>query len=141
MAFKTVRGAVSLGKAGEHIAMASFTQLDYKCALANLEGCDIILFDDDGTPLRVEVKAANLPQEGGQRYKFMTSKGSKTKRQIGPEDADIIVYCALDIRRIVVRCISSVKAKNTTVRRDDFLVPEQKQIRLAIRDARRRKDD
>lgn len=140
MAFKTVKGAVSIGKAGEHIAMASFTQLEYKCALANLEGCDIILFDDDGTPLRVEVKAAHLPQEGGQRYKFMTSKGSKTKRQIGPEDADLIVYCALDMRKIVIRCITSVKAKHTTVRRDDFLVPEQKQIRLAIKEARKRKD-
>lgn len=137
MTFPTVRGAVALGKAGEHIAMSAFTQYDYKCALANLEACDIILFDDDGTPLRVEVKAASETQQGGQRYRFMTCKGSKTKRMISTDDADLICYVALDMRRICVRPMTSVTHKRTTVLREDFLVPEQKQIRLAIREARR----
>jgi hypothetical protein len=140
MAFPTVRGAVALGKAGEHIAMSVFTQYDYRCALANLEGCDIILFDDDGAPLRVEVKAASGPKEGGQRYQFMTCKGSKNKRMITNEDADLICYVALDIRRICVKPINSVVHKRTTIRLEDFTEPEQRQIRLAIREARLKSD-
>jgi hypothetical protein len=135
MAFPTVRGAVALGKAGEHIAMSVFTQYDYRCALANLEGADVIIFDDDGTPLMVECKAASEPH--GNNYRFMTCKGSKTKRMITSDDADLICYIALDIRRICIRPITTVTHKRTSVAREHFLVPEQKQIRMAIREARR----
>jgi hypothetical protein len=142
MTWTTVRGAVSIGAAGEHLAMSAFKALEYQCALANLEGTDIILFDDDNTPLRVEVKTATGPRKDtGKAWAFMTSKGSKTKRQITTDDADLICYVALDLRRICVRCTSTVTGKRTSLYRDDFLEPEQKQIRLAISKARRRLDD
>lgn len=139
MGWKTVRGAVSIGAAGEHLAMSAFKALEYKCSLANLEGTDIILFDDDNFPLRVECKTAAGPRsDTGKSWAFMTSKGSKTKRQITTDDADLICYIALDLRRICIRCTSTVKAKRTTLTREDFLEPEQKQIRLAITKARKR---
>lgn len=142
MAWKTVRGAVSIGAAGEHLAMSAFKALEYRCALANLEGTDIILFDDDNRPLKIEVKTATGPRsDTSNTWAFMTSKGSKTKRQITTDDADLICYVALDLRRICVRCTSTVTGKRTTLRREDFLEPEQKQIRLAISKARRRLDD
>ncbi len=58
MAISPLSKSTQIGKAGEHLALSIFHQHHYQCSLVNLEGCDIVLWADDGTPFRVEVKAA-----------------------------------------------------------------------------------
>lgn len=137
MAISPLSKSTQIGKAGEYLALSVFHQHHYQCSLVNLEGCDIVLWaDDDGTPFRVEVKAASEAIGKG-RYKFMTSKGSKSKRAVNSDDADLICYVALDIRKICLRPINTVVNKRTTLRACEFDLPECQQIRTAIRDARK----
>lgn len=140
MAYQTVRNAVQLGRIGELIAEAVFEEASYKCCRVNHEGFDLLIFDDDGESYRVEVKSASVPQgESGQRYKFMTSKGSKSKRIINSDDTDLVCFVALPLRRCVIRCVTSVEMKRTTLRTTDFDEPEAVQIRKALDKVRKRK--
>lgn len=140
MAFKAVRNAVQLGRCGELIAEAVFEENFYKCCRVNHEGFDLLMFDDDGESYRVEVKTSSCSAEGaGHRYKFMTSKGSKNKRQITPEDTDLVCFVALDLRRIVVKCVTNVIHKRTTLRASEFDKCEATQIRQALAEVRKRK--
>lgn len=136
MAISPLSKSTQIGKAGEHLALSIFHQHHYQCSLVNLEGCDIVLWGDDGTPFRVEVKAASEATVRGS-YRFMTSKGSKTKRIVNSDDADLICYAALDIRKICLRPINTVANKRTTLRACEFDLPECQQIRTAIRDVRK----
>ena len=139
MGYQTVPNAVQLGRVGELIAEAVFEETGLKCCRVNHEGFDLIIFDDNNESYRVEVKAASVSQSGGLRYKFMTSKGSKSKRIINSEDADLVCFVALPLRRCVIRCITSVEKKRTTVRATEFDEPEATQIRKALDKVRKRK--
>lgn len=141
MAYVTVPNAVQLGRCGELIAEAVFEENLYKTCRVNHEGFDLLIFGHDGgESYRVEVKTASTPQgAGGLRYKFMTSKGSKSKRIINTEDTDLVCYVALPLRRCVIRCVSTVEAKRTTLRTTDFDECEATQIREAIAKVRKRK--
>lgn len=140
MAYTTVRNAVQLGRIGELIAEAVFEEAGYKCCRVNHEGFDLIIFDDDGQSFRVEVKSASSSAEGrGHRYKFMTSKGSKSKRVINTDDTDLVCFVALPLRRCVIRCVTTVELKRTTLRAEDFDESEAAQIRKALTKVRKRK--
>lgn len=140
MAYVTVPNAVQLGRIGELIAEAVFEEAGFKCCRVNQEGFDLIIFDDDGDSFRVEVKSASTSQgTGGNRYKFMTSKGSKSKRIIDSNDTDLVCFVALPLRRCVIRCVTTVELKRTTLRTTDFDEPEAVQIRKALAKVRKRK--
>jgi hypothetical protein len=140
VAYVTVPNAVQLGRIGELIAEAVFEEAGYKCCRVNHEGFDLLIFDDDGESFRVEVKSASTSQgASGQRYKFMTSKGSKSKRVIDSKDTDLVCFVALPLRRCVIRCVTTVELKRTTLRTTDFDEPEAAQIRKALAKVRKRK--
>lgn len=141
MSYKTVANAVQLGRAGELIAMAAFEIAGLKGVLVNQVGFDILAFDDDGNSYRVEVKSSSHSQGLNKiSYKFMTSTGSSSKKALNKEDADIIVLVALDIKRIVVRCASTLPNKRTSITLDEFDEPETLQIQRAITEVRKRKN-
>lgn len=140
MAYQTVRHAVQLGRVGELISEAMFEENGMKCCRVNHEGFDLLVFDDDGESYRVEVKSASTAQGAGEtRYKFMTSRGSKSKNIISKDETDLICYVALPLRRCVIRCITTVEKKRTTLRSTDFDEPEAVQIRRALEKVRKRK--
>jgi len=138
--YTTIPRAVQLGRCGELIAEAVFEENCYKCCRVNHEGFDLIIFDDDGDHYRVEVKAASGSSGiSNPRYKFMTSKGSSSKKMYTTDDTDLIVFVALDLRRIVVRCVTSLEHKRTTVLGSEFLDCEDAQIRKAIAEVKKRR--
>jgi hypothetical protein len=140
MAYVTVPNAVQLGRIGELIAEAVFEEAGYKCCRVNHEGFDLLIFDDDGESYRVEVKSASTCQgASGQRYKFMTSKGSKSKRLINSDDTDLVCFVALPLRRCVIKCVTNVIHKRTTLRTTEFEEQESVQIRKALAEVRKRK--
>jgi predicted RecB family endonuclease len=140
MAYTTVRNAVQLGRIGELIAEAVFEEAGYKCCRVNHEGFDLIVFDDDGESFRVEVKSASTGEGVNNiRYKFMTSKGSKSKRIVDLSDADLICLVALPLRRCVIRCVTTLEHKRTSLRAEDFDESEAAQIRKALTKVRKRK--
>ena len=132
MAFTTVPRAVQIGRVGEFLAQAIFEDNFYKTARVNHEGFDLLVFDDAGDAIRVEVKASS--RSHGKSYKFATATGSKAKRLLSADDTDIVVMVAIDLRRIVVRHVSEIVHKRTTVSESSFLDDESEgtQIRKAI---------
>jgi hypothetical protein len=69
----------------------------------------------------------------------MTSKGSKSKHIINSKDADLVCFVALPIRSCVIKCITAVEKKRTTVCATDFDEPEATQIRKALDKVRKRR--
>ena len=132
MAFTTVPRAVQIGRVGEFLAQAIFEDNSYKTARVNHEGFDLLVFDDAGDAIRVEVKASS--RSHSKSYKFATATGSKSKRLLSADDTDIVVMVAIDLRRIVVRHVSEIVHKRTTVSESSFLDDESEgtQIRKAI---------
>ena len=139
MAYATVRNAVQIGRIGELLAQAVFEENGYKTARVNHEGFDLIIFDDGGDSYRVEVKAASAKDGNNKRYGFMTSRGSKTKRMITTKDADIICYVALELRRCVIRCTSTITRKKTTIKSYEFEESEFAMIAKALTEVRKRR--
>lgn len=140
MAYVTVRNAHQLGRIGELIAEAVFEECGFKCARVTQVGFDLIVFDDEGESYRAEVKACSASErKAGHRYKFMTSMGSKSKRMYTEKDTDLMVFVALDLRRIVVKCVTNVTQKRTTLRAEEFDEPEATQIRRAISEVKKRR--
>jgi len=138
--YPQVKRAVTLGRAGELIAESVFEQNFYKTCRVNHEGFDLLIFDDEGESYRVEVKTSSTScDKAGHRYKFMTAKGSGSKYMYTEKDTDLMVFVALDIRRIVVKCVTNVIRKRTTLRADEFYECEATQIRQAIEEVRKRK--
>lgn len=140
MAHTTVMRACQIGRIGELIAQAVFEENGYKTARVNHEGFDLLVFDqEDGLPIRVEVKSASRAYE--KSYKFATASGSKAKKLLSPDDCDIVVMVALDLRRIVVRDVLQLKHKRTSLGTCHFLDggSEAAQIRKAIQKYRSRK--
>lgn len=141
MSYPTVANAIQLGRAGELMAMAAFEMAGLKVVMVNQQGFDLMAFDEDGHGYRVEVKSCS--HSTGQEvvsYKFMTSSGSKSKKLLNIEDADIVCCVALDMKRMVVRCASTFPQKRTTIKMDEFNEPETLQIQRAIKTVRSRKD-
>ena len=131
-----VFSAVQRGKCGELIAEAVFEENLYKSCRVNQEGFDLIIFDED-EPFRVEVKTSSVVD--GRSYCFMTSKGSGSKQPYTTDNVDLMCFVALDLRRIVVKCVSSVTQKRTRLRPSEFEKCEATQIRKAIAEVRKRK--
>ena len=140
MAYPSVQNATQRGRIGELIAEAVFEEAGYKCCRVNHEGFDLIIFDDDGQSFRVEVKSASTSEGVNNiRYKFMTSKGSKSKRLVDSNDTDLICLVALPLRRCVIRCVTTVEKKRTSLRAEDFDESEAAQIRKALAKVRKRR--
>jgi hypothetical protein len=137
--YKTVRNAVQIGRVGELFAQAVFEENGYKTARVNHEGFDLLVFDDDGLPIKVEVKSSSRAYE--KSYKFATASGSKNKKLLSPDDCDIVVMVAIDLRRVVVRDVMELKHKRTSLGTGHFLdsASEATQIRKAIQKYRSRK--
>ena len=137
--YKTVRNAVQIGRVGELFAQAVFEENGYKTARVNHEGFDLLVFDDDGLPIKVEVKSSSRAYE--KSYKFATASGSKNKKLLSPDDCDIVVMVAIDLRRGVVRDVMDLKHKRTSLGTGHFLdsASEATQIRKAIQKYRSRK--
>ena len=139
MAYATVRNAVQIGRIGELLAQAIFEENGYKTARVNHEGFDLIIFDDEGESYRVEVKAASARDGYNRRYSFMTSRGSKTKRMITTKDADLICYVALELRRCVIKCTSTITRKKTNIKAYEFEDSEFAMIAEALTEVRKRR--
>jgi hypothetical protein len=140
MSFPSVTNAHQIGRVGELLAQSVLEQY-VKTARVNHDGFDLLIFDDQGESYRVEVKSASKSAEdAGHRYKFMTSSGSKSKSAITPDDTDLVCYVALDIRRIVIKCVTSVVNKRTTLKASEFYVQEDLQLGEALDEVRKRRD-
>lgn len=140
MAYVTVPRACQLGRIGELIAEAVFEENYFQCCRVNHTGFDLLIFDDDGESYRVEVKSSTgSTGKSNPRYKFMTSKGSKSKKLYTTADTDMIAFVALDIRRVVVKCVTNVIHKRTTIEGSEFEKSEALQISRAIAKVRKRK--
>jgi len=138
VAYPLVPSAVQIGRIGELLAQAVFEENGYKTARVNHEGFDLLIFDD-GEPIRVEVKSASRAHE--KSYKFATATGSKSKKLLSPDDCDIVVMVAIDLRRVVVRDVLQLRHKRTSLGTCHFLDgdSEATQIRKAIQKYRSRK--
>lgn len=139
MSHPTAMRACQIGRIGELLAQAVFEENGYKTARVNHEGFDLLVFDDDGEPIRVEVKSASRAYE--KSYKFATASGSKAKKLLSPNDCDIVCMVALDLRRVVVRDVLQLRHKRTSLGTCHFLDGdcEATQIRKAIQRYRSRK--
>ena len=137
--YKTVRNAVQIGRVGELFAQAVFEENGYKTARVKHEGFALLVFDDAGLPIKVEVKSSSRAYE--KSYKFATASGSKNKKLLSPDDCDIVVMVAIDLRRVVVRDVMDLKHKRTSLGTGHFLdsASEATQIRKAIQKYRSRK--
>lgn len=139
MTYPTVRNAAQIGRIGELIAEAVFEENGYKAARVNHEGFDLIIFDENNESYRVEVKSASKRDKHDRRYGFMTSRGSKTKRMITTDDADLICYVALELRRCVIKCTSTISRKKTTIKSYEFEESESLMIMQALEKVRKRR--
>jgi len=136
LAWPVVTDAVTIGKAGELLAMCVVEQLGYPTSHNPSKGFDACLFKDDGTPVRLEVKTSRASAEGaGLRWKFQTSTGSKTKTAVSSENCDIVCLVALDIRRCYFLAAQDIINKQTTVYLEKFIDGEAESLEQAIRAA------
>lgn len=138
MAYTTVRNAVQIGKAGEFLVCSALELMGHQTAICNGQGFDLLMFDDDGETYRVEVKSAKTKQN--QRYKFITSTGSSSKKLLSPDNCDIVALVALDEKMIVFKDVMQIKHKHTTVSISEFDQPEAGQVRKAIQSVKARRN-
>ena len=140
MSFPPVSNAHQIGRVGELLAQSILEQY-VKTARVNHDGFDLLIFDDQGESYRVEVKSASKSaDDAGLRYKFMTCTGSKVKKAITHDDTDLFCYVALDIRRVVIKCVTSITKKRTTLKASEFYVQEDLQLDDALDAVRNRRD-
>lgn len=139
MTYPLVRSAVQTGRVGELLAQAVLEENGYKTARVNHDGFDLLMFDYDGVPIKVEVKSASSSH--AKSYKFATATGSKSKKLLSLDDCDIVIMVAIDIRQVIVRDVLQLKHKRTSVKTSHFLdnISEAAQIRKAIESVKERK--
>ena len=140
MGYQTVRNAVQIGKAGELLVSSVLELMGYQTAICNGQGFDLLMFGGEAgnETYRVEVKSCQT--RISQRYKFMTSSGSASRKIVSPNDCDIVALVALDERMIVFRDVMQIKHKRTTVSVDEFHQSEAGQIRKAIQSVNARRN-
>jgi hypothetical protein len=110
---------------GEHIAAAAIIKAGYRCNIVNSQGYDILLFHDRDI-YRVEVKSTTKPKAYAKHHKnykpysYYVSRGSRSKRLISVDDADIVALVANDIKAVIFLPVKSLKVARVRKRPEDF---------------------
>lgn len=138
MAWPVVTDAITIGKAGELMAMCVVEQLGYQTTHNPSQGFDVCVFMPDGSPVRMEVKTTRGSADGaGMRWKFITSTGSKTKTLINHKNCDIVCMVALDIRRCYFVAARDIIKTHTTVYLEKFIDGEAESLERALKAVKR----
>lgn len=131
---------MQIGAVGEHLAAAAIVRAGYSCDIVNGQGYDIIVFDDKDV-YRVEVKSASeakrvTVQDKCRFYSYCVARGSRVKRLISDDDADIVALVANDIKAVTFMPVKDVKTMRVRLKTNDF-GDETKSFREAIKGMQR----
>jgi hypothetical protein len=100
-------------------------------------GYDIVMFDGRDV-YRVEVKSAsqkskiNRKDKSANLYSFCVSRGSRVKRLISEDDADIVCFVAVDMKAVSfapVKSITSVRVRKNASQFGDEALSLEKALR------------
>ena len=125
---------------GEHLAAAAIISAGYRCNIVNSQGYDILMFDDKDV-YRVEVKSATKPKghtkhhKNYKPYSYYVSRGSRSKRLISSNDADIVALVANDIKSVMFLPVKSIKVARVRKKPEDF-GDETESLELALEEVR-----
>ena len=118
------------------MAAAAIIAAGYRCNIVSSQGYDIVMFDDKDI-YRVEVKSSTKPKTQTRRHKnykpynYYVSRGSRTKRLISSNDADIVALVANDIKAVMFLPVKSVKVASVRKKPEDF-GDETESLELAL---------
>ncbi len=118
------------------MAAAAIIAAGYRCNIVSSQGYDIVMFDDKDI-YRVEVKSSTKPKTQTRRHKnykpynYYVSRGSRTKRLISSNDADIVALVANDIKAVMFLPVKSVKVARVRKKPEDF-GDETESLELAL---------
>jgi hypothetical protein len=96
---------------------------------------------DDKDIYRVEVKSSTKPKTQTSRHKnykpynYYVSRGSRTKRLISSNDADIVALVANDIKAVMFLPVKEVKVARVRKKPEDF-GNETESLELALEEVR-----
>lgn len=136
--FPQVPDALRIGRIGELITAASIEQAGYAAAQVPHEGFDIVCFDNEKS-YRIEVKSASRPIDTS--YRFMTSRGSKSKKLLSSDHCDIVAFCAIDQRRVAYRPVTKITLKKTRVKPQEFEESEMLSLMRAMKEVELRREN
>lgn len=131
---------MQIGAVGEHLAAAAIVRAGYSCDIVNGQGYDIIVFDNKAV-YRVEVKSASeiknvTASDNSKFYSYSVARGSRVKRLISDDDADIVALVANDIKAVTFMPVKDVKTVRVRRKADDF-GDETESLREAIKGVQR----
>ena len=131
---------MQIGAVGEHLAAAAIIRAGYSCDIVNGQGYDIIVFDNKDV-YRVEVKSASETKrvnvsDNSKFYSYCIARGSRVKRLISDDDADIVALVANDIKAVTFLPVKDVKTVRVRRKADDF-GDETVSLREAIKGVQR----
>ena len=122
------------------MAAAAIISAGYRCNIVSSQGYDIVMFDNKDI-YRVEVKSATKPKghtkhhKNYKPYSYYVSRGSRSKRLISSNDADIVALVANDIKSVMFLPVKSIKVARVRKKPEDF-GDETESLELALEEVR-----
>lgn len=138
MSFPPTPDAIRIGRVGELLCAASVEQAGFGAAHCQNEGFDIVAFAGE-TSYRIEVKSASHPVDSS--YRFMTCRGSKSKKLLSTEHCDIVAFVCLDQRKVTYRPVTKVTLKKTRVKPQEFEESEMLSLMRAMKEVDLRREN
>jgi len=111
------KASASVGRAGEHLALARLSLAGYLCTLCQIKDHDAYIQTDTRT-LTLQVKSASKTHGVEQKYKFHTAKKSGSR-------SDVYAFVAVDLDAVVFRRGDEIYKTTTYVYEAEFLNESQ----------------
>lgn len=113
MAAQDQKASASVGRAGEHLALAHLSLAGYICTLCQIKDHDAYIQTDTRT-LTLQVKTASKANGNSQSYKFYTPKR-------GEDVSDVFAFVAINLNAVVFRRGDELSTVTTYVSTEEFM--------------------
>ena len=117
MARQDQKASASVGRAGEHLALAHLSLAGYSCTLCQIKDHDAYIQTDTQT-LTLQVKTASKTHKTTNRYAFHTPK-----KNVGV--SDVFAFVAIDLGAVVFRRGDELTSVTTYISPKEFMDEEQ----------------
>ena len=117
MARQDQKASASVGRAGEHLALAYLSLAGYSCTLCQIKDHDAYIQTDTQT-LTLQVKTASKTHKTTNRYAFHTPK-----KNVGV--SDVFAFVAIDLGAVVFRRGDGLTSVTTYISPEEFMDEEQ----------------
>jgi len=107
------KASASVGRAGEHLALARLSLAGYFCTLCQIKDHDAYIQTDGGV-LTLQVKTASKRHKNGQKYAFHTIR----KRA---QRSDIFAFVGIHLNAVIFCRGDEVSDTTTYISEDEFI--------------------